>query len=98
VTQVVTVRVVKIRVVVQRVHLMHTHPRQLACVRVERVERVERIDECTRLAVRERNDDVRALNNVLENGLGRRYSSGHSDDRILPAPRRSQRSSSRKGS
>ena len=38
----------------------------------------------SRLAVRERNDDVGAHGNVRENGLGRRCSSGHSDDHILP--------------
>ena len=81
-TQVVPVRVVKVRVVVQRVHLVHAYLRELACVRVERV------DERTRLAVRERNDDVRVLGNEFENGLGRGQSGGKSDERILPAPRR----------
>ena len=62
--QMVAVRVVEIRMVVERVHLMHPDVRELVRVRVERV------DERARLAVRERNDDVGAVDDVFEHGFG----------------------------
>ena len=41
--------------------------------------RVERVDERSRLAVRERDDDVGALGDVVEDGFGRRRGDGRGD-------------------
>ena len=61
----ISVGAMDVRVIVDRVHLMHTNARQLACVRVERV------DQRPRLPVRERHDDVSVGRDVGEHGLGR---------------------------
>ncbi len=63
---------------VEGMHLMHVYPREFVCVRIEP------LGQHTRLAVRERDDDVGTHSNVCQNGLGPGCGRGHSDDRILP--------------
>ena len=61
----ISVGAVQVRVVVERVHLMHTDVRQFPCVPIEHV------DQRSRLPVRERHDDVCSRRDVGEHGLGR---------------------------
>lgn len=66
VAEVVPIYAVQVRVIVQRVHLMHTNTRQLGRVSIQDV------DQRFRLAVRKRYDDVRVRRDVGEHRFGRR--------------------------
>lgn len=63
-TQSITERTVQVRAVVQDVHLMDAHPRQALCLAFDRVEQAHR------LAVREGDDDVAAVADVIDDVRG----------------------------